>query len=141
MILKFLKRSWLPYLSSLVVYSLVLSIILSYGGNAVMRDALFAYPAILITAAMMMLLFGMPAAFFVWRHQQENRIPYPHLKSGLLGFISGFLISLIFLGPLSIIPAMMYGGGYGFLFSLLFSVFGGLKFTDAEATKFREEEF
>ncbi|MFT5633536.1 MAG: hypothetical protein ACI9SQ_001256 [Rubritalea sp.] len=103
-------------------------------GNFTVYDLLMSTVSILCFATPVTLILAMPIAYFAWRQLQHYKITLSHLQATLIGFVTGaglytlFLISFSGLSSLydMILFSSLIGGGYGLLFSLLFSLSGGL---------------
>ena len=135
MLSQFCKYTWIPYLVSVGIGSLLIAVLSSTpsGGIDVLDILNFTF-IILCLAIPATLILAMPIAFFIWLQLQRRRVSLSHLQAGLIGFFAGSILYTIFLlsfNGLRALPdlllfASLCGGGYGLIFSLMFSLSGGL---------------
>ncbi len=142
MLLEFIKRSWLPYLGSVVVYSLILAIAFSFVERLGFNDVIFLYTVILAVSGINILVIAMPFVFLMWRNHQKLRVRVSHWRAGISGLLCGLVINFVFMAamggwlmlPQLLLVSLFAGGGYGATFATLFSVTGGLELKQSELT-------
>lgn len=141
MLIEFLKRAWGAYLASVLGVSVVLGGVLSWieGGEA------WLFATLVVANAMMsgttMFFLGLPVAFWAWVRQQRRAVMLGHFKTAALGLLGGIMLHGAFLIGFGgfLLPAGLWvstilcGGAYGAVFSLVFSLGGGLRLNHVEA--------
>ncbi len=140
MLIEFLKRAWLAYVASVLGVSVVLGGLLSWteGGEPWIFASLVVANAMMAGATMLFL--GLPVAFWAWVRQQRKAILLGHFKATAAGLIGGIILHGAFLMCfggflLSVeifLTTILCGGAYGAVFSLVFSLGGGLRIRDCE---------
>ena len=135
MLSQFCKYTWIPYLVSVGVGSLLIAVLSSIpSGSIDVLDILNFTFVILCFAIPVTLIITMPIAFLTWIQLQQRKISLSHLQAGIIGFVAGSILYTIFLlsfNGLEALPSVLLfatlcGGGYGLIFSLMFSLSGGL---------------
>ena len=130
MLLKFLKRAWMPYCVSVCGVSTLLGIIFTMtSGGGRFDDIVTLILGTFMIAAPISLFLGMPIAFWGWYVQQRRSISLTEWSAAAVAFGAGTLLHLVFLmcfggfllPPQILMTTALCGGLYGAVFAFWFS--------------------
>jgi hypothetical protein len=135
MLPRFIKHTWKPYLISVFLGSLLLAIVMSLPSSHIELFEILNYTFVILCLAIpATLILAMPIAFLTWLQLQRRNVSLSHLQASFIGFIAGSILYTVFLVCFNGVDALpdqlrfasLCGGGYGLIFSLMFSLSGGL---------------